>query len=152
AGSAVEPCSGSQQEIARTWSAAARAQMIGHLRTLGPYGGEEATRLDGELAKYADRWAASHRAACIAGDRGELTAQLYERNLSCLVRARTGLGTVVDLLSRVPSERLSNAIVAARSLPDSERCLTETQASTVEPPPRDLAAQVDALANEVARV
>jgi len=149
---AVEPCSGSREEITRTFRPAARAQMVGHLQTLGAYGQGEAGRLDGELANYADRWAASHHTACLANERGELTAQLYERNLSCLGRARVSLETVVDLLASVPSERLSNAIVATRSLPDTERCLTETLANAVEPPPPDIAPRVNALANEVARL
>jgi eukaryotic-like serine/threonine-protein kinase len=152
AGTTVEPCSGAPAAIARTWNPVARAQLIGHLHTLGAYGRDEATRLDGELAKYAERWAGSHRAACIANERGELTPKLYERNLSCLLRARAGLEAALDLLSRVPGERLSKAIVAARGLPDTESCLTETLASTVEPPPRDLAVRANALAGEVARV
>jgi hypothetical protein len=152
AGPAVEPCSGAGPEIARTWSPAARAQMVGHLQTLGAYGSDEATRLDGELAKYAERWVASHHAACIANERGELTAQLYERNLSCLGRARAGLEAVLDLLARVPGERLSNAIFATRSLPETEHCLGETLASTVDPPPRALAGRANALGNEVARL
>jgi len=152
AGNAVEPCTGARAEIAATWSPASRGQLLDHLRSLGPYGSEEAARLDGDLARYAERWAVSHRTACLASERGELTAQLYERNLSCLVRARVGLATVVDLLGRVPSDRLSNAVVATRSLPDTERCLTETQASTVEPPPPAIAARAAALGNEVARL
>ncbi len=151
-GHAVEPCSGSREEIAQTFRPATRAQMVGHLQALGAYGRDEAPRLDGELAKYADRWATSHHTACLANERGELTAQLYERNLSCLERARVGLETVVDLLGQVPGERLSNAIVAMRSLPDTERCLTETLASAVEPPPPEIAPRVNALANEVARL
>jgi eukaryotic-like serine/threonine-protein kinase len=149
---AVEPCTGAAAAIAQTWNPALRVQLASHLHTLGAYGSAEAARLDGELAKYSERWAVSHRTACIAHERGELTPKLYERNLSCLVRARTGLATAIDLLTRVPGERLSNAIVAARSLPDTERCLTETLASTVEPPPRELAVRASALAGEVARV
>jgi eukaryotic-like serine/threonine-protein kinase len=149
---AVEPCSGAAAAIARAWNPVSRARLVGHLHALGAYGSVEAARLDGELAKYGDRWAASHRTACIAHERGELTAALYERNLSCLVRARTGLETAIDLLTRVPAERLSSAVVAARSLPDTERCLTETLASTVEPPPRELADRASALAGEAARV
>jgi len=152
AGTTVEPCSGARQDIARTWSTAARAQMAVHLKTLGAYGSDEAARLDGELASYAERWAASHHTACLANERGELTPRIYERNLSCLGRARVGLETVLDLLARVPGERLSNAIVATRSLPDAERCLTETLAEVVEPPPRELAVRANALANEVARL
>lgn len=151
-GNAVEPCSGAHQEIARAWSPTARAQMVAHLQTLGAYGSDEAIRLDGELAKYADRWAASHHTACMANERGELTPQLYERDLGCLGRARVGLETVLDLLARVPSERLSDAIVATRSLPDTESCLIETLAKTVEPPRREIAGPVSALANEIARL
>jgi hypothetical protein len=151
-GPAVAPCSGSRQDIARTFHPAARAQLVGHLQTLGVYGGDEAIRIDGELAKYADRWAASHHTACLAHERGELTAALYERDLSCLGRARVGLEAVLDLLARVPGERLSSAIVATRSLPDTERCLTETLAEAVEPPPRELTARATALGNELARL
>jgi len=150
--SAIEPCTGAPLEIARAWSPAARAQLVGHLQTLGPYGAGEAARLDGELGGYTERWAASHRAACLASERGELTPQIYERNLGCLARARVSLETVLDLLSRVPGERLSNAVVAARGLPDTERCLTQTQAQAIEPPPRELAARANALGNQVARL
>ncbi len=151
-GSAVEPCSGAREDIARTWNPAAQARMVGHLQTLGAYGSDEATRLGGEITKYADRWAASHRAACIASERGELTATIYERDLGCLARARVGLETAVDLLTRVPSERLSNAVVATRSLPDTERCLIETQASTVDAPAPAIAARATVLGNQLARL
>jgi hypothetical protein len=147
----VEPCTGSQQDIAGVWNPGARARLVGHLQSLGAYGGGEAARLPVELGRYAERWAASHRTACTASERGELTAQLYERNLGCLGRARVGLETAIDLLSRVPGERLSSAIVAARGLPDTERCLTETRAQAVEPPPRELAGRAAALGNELAR-
>jgi hypothetical protein len=151
-GAAVEPCTGSRAELAATWSPRARAEMAAHLQGLGPYGVAEATRLDGELDTYAERWITSHHAACIASSRGELTPQIYERNLGCLVRARVGLATAVDLLGRVPAERLSDAIVASRGLPDTARCLTETQASTVEPPAPAQAARAAALGNEIARL
>jgi hypothetical protein len=149
---AVEPCSGARQDIAETWSPSARVQLMHHLQSLGAYGGDEAARLDGELSAYAERWVTAHHAACIANQRGELTAQLYERDLGCLIRARAGLAAAVDLLGGVPGERLSNAIVAARSLPSAEGCLGETLASTVEPPPPQLAVRAAALGNEIARL
>ncbi len=151
-GSAVEPCSGARGDIARVWNLAARGQMIGHLRTLGVYGAGEAPRLDGELAAYAARWTASHRAACLANERGELTPQIYERNLSCLARARVSLETVLDVLAHVPGERLSNAVVAARGLPDAEHCLRETQAQAVDPPAQDVAPRAAALDGQIARL
>ena len=152
AGSAIEPCSGSRPEIARTWNPAAQAAVVGHLQTLEAYGRDEAPRIGGELTRYAERWAAAHHAACIASERGELTAPIYERNLGCLARARVGLATVVELLTHVSRDRLSNAVVAARGLPDTERCLTETLASTVEPPDPAIAARANALGNELARL
>jgi len=151
-GGAVEPCTGARADIARAWNPVTQARMVGHLQTLGAYGSEEATRLGGEITKYAERWAASHRSACIASKRGELTPQIYERDLGCLARARAGLETAVGLLGQVPAERLSNAVVATRGLPDTERCLGETQASTVDPPAPAIAARANALGNELARL
>jgi eukaryotic-like serine/threonine-protein kinase len=151
-GQGIEPCTGARAELAAAWNPTTRGQLLGHLRGLGGYGSDQAARVDGDLDTYGERWAASHRTACLAHERGELTAQLYERNLACLARARVGMATAIDLLARVPGERLSSAIVATRDLPDSERCLTETQASTVAPPGPELAARAAALGNEVARL
>jgi tetratricopeptide (TPR) repeat protein len=148
---ALERCGGGAGEIAKAWNDGARERMTAHLRGLGAYGAQEAVRLAGELSAYSARWAAAHRDACLAKERGELTAQLYERDLGCLARAHAALDTVVDVLQAVPAERLPSTVLASQALPDAAGCLTDAQTSTVDPPPAAVAAQVAALGNDVER-
>jgi hypothetical protein len=151
---AVEPCTGAPEEIASTWNAGVRGQLASHLRGLGRYGSAEAPRVDRELDGFNGQWIASHRGACIAQHRGELSPGFYERNLGCLARAQVAMQTVIDVLGTSTAASLPDAIVAARSLPHVDRCLTETKTSTVLPPPPEQAATVAALENriEAARV
>jgi hypothetical protein len=146
------PCTGAAAEIARSWTPAARARVTGHLRGLDAYGGAEAARLDGELAAAAAGWAGAHRDACLANARGELTAALYGQALACLERSRMALDAALDVLAVVPRDRLSDAIVAARSLPEPARCRGETLVAGVAPPPPELAVAVRLAANELERV
>ncbi len=145
----VAPCTGAADELASVWNAEKRAHMLDHVRALGPYGADEAARLDARLAAYGQGWVAKHRDACKAHRRGELTPHLYERGLACLARARVALDTVVDVVSRAPVERFPDALVAAHGLPDVDRCTIDE--GTVEPPPAALAPLVDATANLLAR-
>jgi hypothetical protein len=147
----VEPCTGAADEIADTWNPRVRDKLAGHLRGLGRYGSAEAPRVADELASYQQQWATSHRAACIAQRRGELPPALYERNLGCLARAEVAMQTVLDVLSTTTAQALPDAIVAARSLPPVEGCLTETRTSTVLPPPPEQTTAVTELANESER-
>jgi tetratricopeptide (TPR) repeat protein len=148
----VAPCGGAAGEIARTWNAEARDRVTGHLRGLGDYATGEAARLSGELARFADGWAGSHRAACLASARGELTAALYEQQLACLERSRMALEATLDVLAHVPRDRLSDAIVAARSLPDASRCRSEALVTGLPAPPPARAADAGQLASELERV
>jgi len=148
---AVERCAGGKDEIARTWNPTIRATIVAHLRGLGPYGAAEAERLAGELDRYAASWAGAHRAACMAKERGELTPQLYERNLGCLARTQVALATAHEVVGRATLDRLPDAVIATRDLPDIERCLDDTQTSTLTPPAAAIAPQVAQVANEVER-
>jgi hypothetical protein len=148
---AVEHCVGAPGELEQTWNPQVGSSLAAHLRSLGPYGAEEATRVDGELTRFRDAWVASHRAACLKRDRGELTVPLYERNLGCLARARVSMHTIVEVLGRASAAKLPDALVAVRSLPSPERCLTETETETIAPPPPALAPVVAALDNDIAR-
>jgi tetratricopeptide (TPR) repeat protein len=151
-GVAVAPCGGAAGEIARTWNAEARDRVTGHLSGLGDYATGEAARLSGELARFADGWAGSHRAACLASARSELTAALYEQQLACLERARMALEAALDVLAHVPRDRLSDAIVAARSLPEASRCRSEALVTALPAPPPARADDARRLASELERV
>ena len=151
AGGAVEVCTGGEREIAMTWSASAKLAIEAHLRTLGAYGASLASELGGELDLYAARWATGQHAMCVANAAGELSPQIYDQALRCLGRSRAALGAASDVLLATRVERLPDAVVAARSLPDPMQCRSESDTSLATPPPVLLVPRVEELSNEVAR-
>jgi eukaryotic-like serine/threonine-protein kinase len=151
-GEEIETCVGAPEEIARSWNAGARGTLVAHLERLGTYGASEARRLATLLDDYAAQWAVAHRDACLAGERNELTPQLYERNLGCLARARVALDTIVDVLDHVDAERVASAVAGAGGLPSPSLCLGETQTSTADPPPAAHAIEAGILDRDLARV
>jgi hypothetical protein len=140
-----EPCAGSDEEIAHVWNPTVRAAILAHGRALGPYGLAESQYLEGALDTYSRRWTVAHRSACLAKRRGELTSRLYENGFACILRARGALGAVAEVLSRAPIEKYSDAVLAARSLPDVDRCLLDATESQVQPPAPAIAGVVHAL-------
>ncbi len=146
----TEPCAGSADELARVWNPAVRATLLAHGRTLGPYGVAESQYLDDALTAYAQRWAAAHRGACLARRRGEVTERLYENGLACIMRARGALRAVTDVLGRATINKYPDASLAARALPDVDRCIVDATDSAVAPPDRSIAGLVTALSANTA--
>ncbi len=141
--SEIDPCSGAEREIATAWGDPARAAVSAHLDA-----GDETTGVLRDLDGYATSWAASHRTACTAHQASELTPALYERRLGCLARSKAALGAVAELLSAVAPANVENALLAARSLPDSRRC-ADQDAAQIAPPSIAVAPAVDAAAAKV---
>jgi hypothetical protein len=148
----VEKCAGAADEISKAWNPATSDKVIAHLTSLGAYGAEEAKRLVPDMATYSQRWAATHKRVCMANDRKELTPQLYDVRLACLARAQVALQTVTEILERSSKERLPDAVLASRALPEVELCATDVASSTIEAPPSAIKSQVDALSTEVSRI
>jgi eukaryotic-like serine/threonine-protein kinase len=146
---AAPTCVGSTAEIARSWNPAVRGAMVSHLRGLGEFAASEADRLAEELDRYSAAWAAAHRGTCLAHERGELPAALYERRLGCLARGQAALTTVAELMTSVTGDPTS-ALTAARSLPSAAGC-ADADTSNVPPPSDAIAMQVAAVAPEVER-
>ncbi|MEO8553335.1 MAG: protein kinase, partial [Kofleriaceae bacterium] len=146
-----EACSGGRDDLARVWNPARRAEVEAHARTLGPYGVAESTTLATSLGAYGVQWIGAHRGACLAQRRGELTPQLYERGLACLERARAALDATASAATRATLDGFANAVLAARDLPDAERCIADATTDPVAPPPRSLAPLVSALGADATR-
>ena len=148
---APEPCAGAAATLASTWNLRVRSELVAHLRTLGPYGAAEAERLPPRLAEYASAWIGAHRTACLAHERKELTAQLYEQRLGCLARGQVALATVVEVLTRTPRDRLPRAIVAAQALPEAAACALATPSPSIDPPAVAVAHDVTIVSAQVER-
>jgi hypothetical protein len=149
---APESCVGGKDLIAQSWNDPIRDKLVTHLRTLGPYGQAEATRLVGVFDRYATDWADAHRSTCQAQERHEITPQLYEINLACLARTRVALETTIELASKTDNENLGNVVTAVGGLPSSKGCLDETHRSKlVLPPPPAVETQARILGMQVER-
>ncbi len=151
-GQAADTCVGGQEEIAKVAGTELRASVVGHLQALGPFAAQEATRLDGHLDDYGRRWAGAHRDACRARERKEISAEMYDRNASCLIRGKAALGTIVAVLSKISADELPGALAAVRDLPSIDRCLTAAASLTVPPPRPEQAAEVARLTSEAESV
>jgi eukaryotic-like serine/threonine-protein kinase len=148
---APAPCAGGREELARMWGPEARARLVAHAKTLGPYALAETQRLDSVLASYGDRYVDIRRRECLAHRRGEVTTRLYERGLACMSRARAAFTAVVEVLGRTSVASYPNAVLAARALPDVEHCMTAASDSAVPPPDRTIAGVVDTLGADATR-
>jgi eukaryotic-like serine/threonine-protein kinase len=137
-----ERCVGGKAEIAKVWTDAVRGQLGERLAKLSAFAAEEAPGVLDDLGRYAGGWELAHRDACQANVRGELPEQIYERTVACFARAKFSLGAVVDVLGTAPAEKMPEAIVAARSLPDATRCATDAPLSLVALPSPAIAGQV----------
>ncbi len=141
----AEVCSGAGDQLAEVWSAERAATLVSHVQTLGQYGASEAQRLGDQLSGYGARWVAARRGACLAQHRDEITPALYERGLACLERSRSALDAVATALARSPLERLPESVLAARTLPLVERCLSDATTDAVPPPPPEQVARASAI-------
>jgi serine/threonine protein kinase len=148
----ADECGGATEEIAKTFDDTAGSKLAAHLTTLGPYGAEEAKRLIPDLLAYGQRWAATHTRVCKANKRKELSPQLYDVRLACLSRAQVALQTITAILGRANKERLPDAIVATRALPEVELCASETSSSTIKPPATAIKAEVDQVSKDVSAI
>jgi hypothetical protein len=148
---AIEPCTGAAAELAASWSPEVRERAVAHLRTLGPpVTAAQIDDLARRLDDYAGAWVAEHRDACLAGERGALTPQLHEARFGCLLRARSQLGGVGELLGKAATaEDLARVQRSAGALPDVHGC---SAAEPVPPPPAAMAAQVAAIAPRIEQV
>jgi tetratricopeptide (TPR) repeat protein len=149
---ADEPCSGGDRLIAAAWAPLARQVELVRIAALSPYGVELAASLRGQLDDHVRRWAAGHRAACLAHRRGEQSAVLLDRRMACLDRGRSALGALAEIAAAADARALPGVARAARALPDPDACGDVTAlASDVEPAPPARAGPIAAVAGELSR-
>jgi predicted Ser/Thr protein kinase len=133
-------------------TAEARGQAVARVAASGRYGRWLAPQLAGTLGDYVRRWRGGARAACRAFRGGGQSANLFDRRMACLGRARAALGVVVELGRHAEAHALPDLARAMAALPEPERCGDAAALVTeVEPPPAAIAADVARLRAELAR-
>jgi predicted Ser/Thr protein kinase len=143
-------CSGGDRAIASAWEPEARAGELRRIAGLSSYGGEQAGELGRQLDDYAARWAAAHRDACLAHQRGEQSAAMLDRRMACLARSREALATLAKVTAAADAKALPGVATAVRALPAPDGC-GPLQLLHDDQPPRELAAPVDVIRTIVSR-
>jgi len=95
-------------------------------------------RVDDALAAYAASWAEMRRDACEATHvRAEQSDQLFDLRMGCLVRARSTLAALTELLVDPSTIDVDQAVLAASSLPPLELCADTEALRAAVPLPDD---------------
>jgi predicted Ser/Thr protein kinase/tetratricopeptide (TPR) repeat protein len=132
-----ETCGGGDVELAATWNPNARATELARIASLGPYGRSLAPQLEHALRDHATRWAAGHRDACLAHQRGEQSAGLLDRRMACLARGRAALAAVAAIVGSADAKTLPEVARAVQAIPDPGSCsdIDVLLSETAPPPP-----------------
>jgi eukaryotic-like serine/threonine-protein kinase len=148
----AEPCPDGRQALGPAWDDGRRATVGAVLRERSSHGAETWTRVEQALDGYADAWVAAHAQACRAHRAGSSSGLLYDRRLACLMRSRSALDALVEVLEDADAGVVDKAVSAVAGLPALSRCEdAEALLAAVEPPAEAIAPEVAALRETLAR-
>ena len=120
-----EPCAGAAGRWAGAWDSGARATVQASFMASGhPAAAAAAGRMAENLERYGEDWQVAYRDACEATHvRGEQSAELLDRRMLCLDRARLRVaGLVTPLRLAVDREAVDRAVEASFWLPGLAAC------------------------------
>ncbi|HWB80849.1 MAG TPA: serine/threonine-protein kinase [Nannocystaceae bacterium] len=116
-------CSGGAPALHDAWPLADREAAVANVAALGTeYANLLAPRLASQLDEHATAWIDQHREACLAHRRGEQSAELLDRRMTCLDRSKRALVTVGGLMREATDADLPGIVLAASSLPHPQLC------------------------------
>jgi eukaryotic-like serine/threonine-protein kinase len=149
-----EPCADAEQHLAGVWDDGRRMEVRAALVAVDvPYAATAAERVERTLDAYAHDWVATRNEACHATlVRREHSSTLFDRQLGCLADRRRALDAVVTALSGADAAMVERAQQTTRALPNLAACTnTEYLFAALDPPPADVAVEVDAVRDAIAR-
>jgi tRNA A-37 threonylcarbamoyl transferase component Bud32/tetratricopeptide (TPR) repeat protein len=145
-------CSDGRARLEATWSSADRSAALTRITGIGAYGRALAPRLSSQIDAFEVRWRSGYREACEAHRRGAHSAELLDRRVACLERARAALSALPALATDAADTGLPQLAVAVRSLPEPAECADlDALLADAARPPAALASRVDALEGDVER-
>ncbi len=149
-------CEAGRNRVADAWNETSRnAARSAFTGTALVYADDAWRRASDELDAYAREWGDMHVDACEATHvRGEQSAELLDRRMACLQRARVKFVALVELLQVADADVVRNAVTATQSLMPVSRCADANALAPETAPPTDpwRREQVEALEEEIARV
>lgn len=128
----IEPCSGANQELEKTWSATARTDALARLDRFGRYGSEVRASVAPRLETFAHEWVSRRRDMCLAYRDRQVPDDIYRLQTACLWKARAAFGAVAQIAESSSLTTLPELPRAVQELPDPSDC-SNTQPHTTDP-------------------
>ena len=116
-------CEHAEEHMAGIWDDSARdAVRESMLATDLPYAQDTWSRVERQLDAYVGSWVGLHTEACLATKRGEQSAELLDRKMTCLAERKVELAALVEVLRDADADVVENALDAAVSLSEASDC------------------------------
>ena len=135
------PCRGAPKLLAGHWDDAVRGNVVRGLEATGlPYAMDVASGVERTLEDYATAWVREHTEACEAtAIRKEQSAEMLDRRMACLNRARVSLRVTTEVLAAADEDTVQGAHTMAEGLPLLSRCadVEALHAAVPRPSPQD---------------
>ncbi|MEM6995445.1 MAG: tetratricopeptide repeat protein, partial [Myxococcota bacterium] len=146
-------CTGAHAEMEAIWNEGRAEDIAGHFAAVDPRVGPDTWALQRvRVQTYADQWVAAHTETCAATSlRGEQSSAAMQLRMTCLRHAKIGLDAALTVLADPGPQTVPRAHTVVGGLPDLGRCDDAQRLAEAEPPPPELAAQVDAVHRDIAR-
>ncbi len=133
-----EVCTGGERALLEAWPLADREAAAAAVASIGTeYATLLSPLLQSRIDAHVGAWTTQHREACLAHRRGEQSADLLDRRMTCLQRSKRALATVGRLMREATEADLAGIMLAAGSLPDPQLCgdLEGLEPAIAPPPP-----------------
>lgn len=149
------PCAGSERLLADIWDAPRRTAIDKAIRDTGlVYAPNTSRTVQEALDQYAERWVATHTAACQATRvHGEQSEEVLGLRMACLGTRLSGLRALTDGLKQADKRAVEKAVEATQQLGAPELCdEVHVIAESFPPPDATTDVQVKALRERLAKV
>ncbi|MEM7152375.1 MAG: serine/threonine-protein kinase [Myxococcota bacterium] len=139
------PCEGVKDSVSTAWNSSARAELRQAFDASGLRdAASTADRVSGELDDYASQWTEARQDVCEAHHvRRELSAELHDLRMACLLERRAELGAFAKTLANADLEMVEQAPAAVMELSAISACDdVERMMATETPEHRNLRQQL----------
>lgn len=155
AGPSTGVCSGARDQLEGVWDGETRAAVDGAFAASpAGYAARAGQRAVERLDAWSEGWVEHYEETCLAHQRGEQSAALFDRSMGCLERSRVSAAALTELLANADADVIQNADRLVDKLPALDRC-ADTEALLQEvAPPEDatLAQEVEKIRDGLAEV
>jgi eukaryotic-like serine/threonine-protein kinase len=150
------PCQGASAKLEGVWDDAVRTAVTeAFARTALPYADDVRTAAARSLDAYAERWVELRTATCEATRvRGDQSEALMDLRIGCLDAKLRDVGALTEVLANADADVVKHAAQATQALPSPDECATleRETAALLQPADPTLAAEVEAVREQLSRV